>query len=180
MGEILMLIWYSFYFMLPAYFANMAPILIKKVNFLNLPVDFGKKLNGIRIFGENKTWRGLFFGTLIGIIVFLIQQQIGVKSLIDYSQYSLLGGVLFGFLLGFGALSGDLIESFFKRRVGIKPGKSWIPFDQIDLAIGALIFTWAVYSYSLPEVLAILGLTFVLPILANRIGYTLKIRDVSI
>lgn len=32
------------YFMIPAYAANMSPVLFKKVNFLNRPVDGNKKL----------------------------------------------------------------------------------------------------------------------------------------
>jgi CDP-2,3-bis-(O-geranylgeranyl)-sn-glycerol synthase len=113
---------------------------------------------------------------VFGITVFWIQKMIGLQSLIDYSQYT----VLFGFLLGFGALFGDLIESFFKRRLNIKPGKPFIPFDQLDLAIGAILLTWPLYSYKWIEILVILALTFVLPILANRIGYALKIRNVKI
>ena len=43
------------YFLLPAGFANMAPVFAKKINFLRYPVDFGLKLRGRRIFGKNKT-----------------------------------------------------------------------------------------------------------------------------
>ncbi len=41
--------------MLPAYFANMAPIIVRKVPILNYPVDFGKKLGGIRVFVSHKS-----------------------------------------------------------------------------------------------------------------------------
>jgi CDP-2,3-bis-(O-geranylgeranyl)-sn-glycerol synthase len=44
-----------------------------------------------------------------------------------------------GFLLGLGAMAGDAAKSFFKRRLGIAPGHPWIPFDQIDFQIGALL-----------------------------------------
>ena len=37
-----LLILQCFYFMLPAYFANMAPVIVKKINILNLQIDFNK------------------------------------------------------------------------------------------------------------------------------------------
>ena len=43
------------------------------------------------------------------------------------------------FSLCFGALIGDIIESFFKRRIGKNRGEDWIIFDQLDFIIGALI-----------------------------------------
>jgi len=42
----------------------------------------------------------------------------------------------------FGALIGDIIKSFFKRRIGKKRGQDWIPFDQIDFILGVLFFSF--------------------------------------
>src|SRR3989338_11353728 len=119
-----------FYFMLPAYFANMAPVIVKKINILNLPIDFNKKISNKPIFGKNKTIRGLFFGVLFAIIiayaqsVFYDNNIIAGISLVDYSNWLLLG-----FLMGFGAILGDLIKSFVKRRLDYKPGKPFVPWD---------------------------------------------------
>ena len=44
----------------------------------------------------------------------------------------------FGAWLGLCALLGDLLKSFFKRRLTIAPGRPWIPFDEIDWVAGAL------------------------------------------
>jgi CDP-diglyceride synthetase len=63
----------SFYLMLPIYFANMAPVIVKKINFLKYPIDLGIKFNKKPIFGKNKTFRGLFFGVIFAIIVAFIQ-----------------------------------------------------------------------------------------------------------
>jgi len=46
-----------------------------------------------------------------------------------------------GTLSGLGALAGDAIKSFFKRQVNVPPGKSWVPFDQIDYIVGGIVFT---------------------------------------
>jgi CDP-diglyceride synthetase len=37
-------------------------------------------------------------------------------------------------------MTGDAVKSFFKRRLGITPGKSWFPFDQLDFVLGAILF----------------------------------------
>ena len=103
------------YFMLPAYFANMAPVFFRKIKFLDIPIDVNKKFLGKPIFGKNKTYRGLFFGILLGFLVFLLQkslsEQLNAISLIDYSSVPLILGIL----LSAGAIVGDLIKSFIKR-----------------------------------------------------------------
>ena len=48
-------------------------------------------------------------------------------------------GILIGFLLGFGALLGDALGSFLKRRLGIGRGKPAPILDQLDFIIVALI-----------------------------------------
>jgi len=170
----------ALYLMLPAYFANMVPLLVRKVNFLNVPVDFNKKWKGKPIFGSHKTWRGMFFGVIAGVIVAYIQFVLlrysffADISLLDYSNW-----LVVGFLLGFGALVGDAIKSFFKRRVGVKPGGKFIPWDEIDYTIGALLFISLVYIPSWQIILAVLILNFILHIAVNHIGYYLGINDVK-
>jgi CDP-2,3-bis-(O-geranylgeranyl)-sn-glycerol synthase len=39
-------------------------------------------------------------------------------------------------------MSGDALKSLVKRRVGIAPGAPWIPWDQLDFALGALVLVW--------------------------------------
>jgi CDP-2,3-bis-(O-geranylgeranyl)-sn-glycerol synthase len=79
-------------------------------------------------------------------------------------------------LLGFGALAGDSIKSFFKRRVGVKPGKRWFPFDQIDFVIGALAFASIVYFPGWKNALIILLISLAGHVLVNHSAYYLKIR----
>ena len=104
----------ALYLFLPAGLANMAPPLFKDVNFLDFPVDFGFRWRNKSLLGSHKTWRGLFFGVLVSVALVFIQKFLFLDypffrglSLIDYSSVSLL---LLGFLLGFGALFGDLVE----------------------------------------------------------------------
>lgn len=166
-----------FYFILPAYFANMAPVIVKKINFLKIPIDFDKKINNKAIFGKNKTFRGLVFGVLFAVIVSYIQyifyrNGIFVNiSLIDYSNWFLIG-----FLLGFGAIFGDLIESFVKRRLNYIPGKPFVPFDQVDFVVGALIFIYPIVKLSVEKIIIIIILSFVLHIIVNHVAFYTKIR----
>jgi len=51
----------------------------------------------------------------------LLYPYVSEYTFFDYTEVNIL---IIGFLFGFGALLGDLVESFFKRRIGIESGKS--------------------------------------------------------
>ena len=168
-----LLILKSLYFFLPAYVANMMPIFTKKIPVLNYPI-WEKRC------GKNKTWRGLVSAILGGIIVFSLQkyayqQGFTAWALIDYSGFSILLGVL----LGTGAIVGDLVESYFKRKRGIKPGERWLLWDQLDFVFGGLIFASIIYVPPAETVLILVVLSPVMHILSNHLGFFLKIRDVK-
>ena len=161
------------YLLLPGIFANMSPVLFTKINFLNKPIDLGKKFLGKRILGDNKTYRGFFFGILIAIITAFIQIWIPINT--PY-QITLQNFWYLGFLLGFGALFGDVVESFIKRRIGIAPGKPWIPFDEIDHIIGSLLIISTIFSLPIISAIWVIIITIPLHILVNVIGYFFKLR----
>ena len=77
-----------------------------------------------------------------------------------------------------GALGGDALKSYFKRKKGIQSGQPWFPFDQIDLILGAIICTLPFYKLPLIETLLILIITPFLHFATNFISYKLKIKDV--
>ncbi len=176
MQFILEIIW----LLLPAGAANIAPVLARKINFLNYPIDAGKNLFGQRIFGENKTWRGFFFGILAALAVAAWQQHAYIYSIVAKSislfDYTAVNIYLLGFLFGFGALFGDLIKSFIKRRCGIAPGARWIPFDQIDWIIGALAFSNYFFDLTIVICLSALVVGGLLHLFINIIGYWLRIK----
>ena len=167
-----------FYLMLPAYFANMAPVIVRKINLLAFPIDFNKKINNKSILGRNKTFRGLIFGVIFAIIVAYLQfllYNAGLLREISFFDYK--NWLLLGFLMGFGALTGDLVKSFFKRRIGISPGEKFIPFDQTDFVVGALFFIMPVFDLSFKIFAASLLLSFALHITVNHIAFYLGIRN---
>jgi CDP-2,3-bis-(O-geranylgeranyl)-sn-glycerol synthase len=159
----------SLYFFLPAYFANMAPVIFKK---LPLGQPISKKY-----LGKNKTWRGLIAGTIMGGIIFWAQKvlyEIGFQAwaLIDYSDFT----IGLGLLMGLGALVGDAVESYYKRKAGLKPGCPWIPFDQIDFVIGGVVLCAFVYVPPAEIVLVLLIISPCLHIAVNHIAFWLGIR----
>jgi CDP-2,3-bis-(O-geranylgeranyl)-sn-glycerol synthase len=162
----------SFWFMLPAYFAAMAPVFARKIDFLNIPVDFGRKFKGKRIFGPNKTWKGVFFGVLAAVMIAVFQSP--VKD----AEFRLIEAdpLLLGLLIGLGAMAGDLAKSFFKRQIGIPAGKPWIPFDQMDYALGAIAFASVIYMPSIPHILTMVLLSSILHFVARLGGFHLGIR----
>ena len=165
----------TFWLLLPAGIANMSPVLFTWLRVLKTPVDFGKTYRGKAIFGKNKTFRGLIVGILIATFVVYLQQRVPFlrSSLVDYAAVNVW---LLGLLLGGGALLGDMIESFFKRQLSIAPGKSWVPFDQLDWVLGALILVSIVVSLSVAHIITALLLFGILHPLINLIGYALRIK----
>lgn len=174
----------SAWLLLPGYVANMAPIWFQKVPFLNIPVDVEKTLGGKPLFGPHKTYRGFFFGVLFAIVTVYIQTEFDRSfgwarnmSLLDYQTTS---SVLIGFLLGFGALAGDLIKSFFKRRIGVQSGKSWFPFDQLDYVVGMMVFLLPLYQPDLAHIIVMIVSSLVFHVIVSYIGYLFNMKQEKI
>ena len=161
------------YLLLPGFFANMSTAYSSKIDFLNYPIDFKKNFLGERIFGENKTFRGIFFGILTAIIIAFIQNIIDIKylNILDYNNF-----LIIGLLLGAGALIGDLVKSFIKRRLKIKPGNPFIPFDQIDHVLGSLFFLSFFYQIGINIYIIASLITFPLHLIINYLAFKLNLK----
>jgi CDP-2,3-bis-(O-geranylgeranyl)-sn-glycerol synthase len=174
---IIPLIW-ALWIMLPAYIPNPVAALLGG----GTPIDLGKNFSdGKRIFGDGKTYRGLLTGILAGIITGLILIWFaGWFPPTSLPQHTLLSVVL----LAIGALLGDLVKSFFKRRYGKERGTKWPIADQYDLVAGAflllLIFdpAWLFATVTIPAFLVILIITPVLHRATNIVGYIFKVKEV--
>ena len=177
MVELVLFLLKCFYLMLPAYFANMAPVMVRKINLFAPQIDLNKTINNKPILGKNKTFRGLIFGIAFAIVVAYAQFSLyDIEFFRNVSFFSYQNWLLFGFLMGLGALVGDLVKSFFKRRLGIKPGEKFVPFDQTDFVVGALAFIMPIFDLTLKIFAASLLLSFVLHIIVNHAAFYLKIR----
>jgi CDP-2,3-bis-(O-geranylgeranyl)-sn-glycerol synthase len=154
------------YLMLPAYMANMTPPFVRYWKGWNRPISQ-------RWLGDHKTVVGFCSGVVVAVAVTFVQSRIAWHAgLLPYTQWPLLG-----LAFGFGAMGGDSLKSLLKRRRGIPPGHRWIPMDQLDFVVGALIFVSPWMRFGFPDLAAILILSFAGDIAINQLSYRLGIRD---
>jgi CDP-2,3-bis-(O-geranylgeranyl)-sn-glycerol synthase len=154
------------YLMLPAYAANMAPPFVKYWKGWNAPI-------AARHLGHHKTVVGFILGVCAAVVVTFVQSRIAWPgALIDYD-----GWLPLGLRLGIGAMAGDSVKSFAKRRRGIRPGEPWVPFDQLDFVLGALVLLGNDARLSVLDYALILALTGGGHIAVNHVACALGIRD---
>jgi CDP-2,3-bis-(O-geranylgeranyl)-sn-glycerol synthase len=108
-------------------------------------------------------------------MLFIVYPSIASLALFDYSQVSIF---LYAFIFGVGAITGDLVKSFFKRRLSIKPGAPWFPFDQLDFIVGVIVFMYPLNPISIYVIWTLILITPVLHILTNIAGYNLGLKKV--
>ncbi len=148
----------ALWLVLPAYIANASALLVGG----GTPIDFGKNWkDGKRILGDGKTWRGLVTGAFVGmtggfglsiVAKYAAASDFAFLGINDFTGFPFMIPIIAA--ICFGALIGDIVESFFKRRIGKGRGEDWIPFDQIDFILGALFFSFVVAGF-----LQVIGLT---------------------
>lgn len=164
-------------FFLPAGLSNTAPVFANKIpiwNKWNTPVDFGKSWRGVRITGDNKSWRGIISGTLFAGLTAVVVAHYVPETIVNDQVF------LTGILLGLGALTGDAVESFIKRQRGIKPGSSWFPWDQVDYIIGGLLFVLPVADLPVWAIVTIFVAYFPLHLLIAYLAFRIGLKSTPI
>jgi CDP-2,3-bis-(O-geranylgeranyl)-sn-glycerol synthase len=154
------------YLMLPAYFANMAAPFARFWPGWNRPISR-------RWLGDHKTVVGFMLGVAAGMLTAYLQSRIPWSP----QEFDLANWLAVGCAQGFGAMGGDAAKSFVKRRIGIAPGHSWMPADQLDFTVGALLLVRPWLALRWVDVALILAFTFVAHIVVNQISFRLGIRD---
>ncbi len=164
--------------MLPAYIPNNVAVLAGG----GRPIDGGRTLgDGRRILGDGKTWRGTAFGTAAGVVVALVLNRLHpfVSDVVVADPFPIAAAVS----LAFGAMLGDILASFLKRRTGRERGAAFPGVDQLDfvivsLALTALVATdWFLATFSLPVIVAVFVLTPLLHVSTNVLAYALGLKD---
>jgi len=157
------LVFDALYFIFPAYCANAAPVIFGG----GYPINGGRNFrNGRPIFGPRKTFRGFFAGLIIGTLVSFLQGYLSGNFKV----------ILLGFMLSLGALTGDLVESFIKRRLGRTPGAPLPVADQLDFILGAILFSIPVSPPPLAVALTIVIITPPIHLLTNFLAYLLGLK----
>lgn len=117
-----------------------------------VPLDGGATLRGRRIFGANKTWKGLVVMVpSVGIAFGVLVAGLAIARptvLADLWPLSRAGYFLLGCWAGLGFMLGELPNSLVKRQLDIAPGRPPASFagrfvsfivDQTDSVLGALL-----------------------------------------
>ena len=138
---------------------NMVWVTLPWAQRLRRPIDAGATLrDGRRVFGDNKTWKGLLGMVVLGAVAGLVWGQVirgtGVEP---YNLFYARHDNTPAFSAFTGALQGlvyavfELPNSFLKRRVGISPGTRhggpwtvlFVVLDQIDSVLGCALLVVA-------------------------------------
>ncbi|MCD6435323.1 MAG: CDP-2,3-bis-(O-geranylgeranyl)-sn-glycerol synthase [Clostridiales bacterium] len=171
-SKVILILIQIFWFILPAYAANAFPPLLRGKR----PLDFGKSWRGKPILGKGKTIEGTIGGIIFGCLVGF--SQLYFQSYVEtYLPLIELTPILV-VLLSAGAILGDIVASFFKRRAGIKRGEPVPLMDQLDFILGALLLSSIFKRLPLLHFSLIIVLTPLIHLLANGISYLLKIKSV--
>jgi phosphatidate cytidylyltransferase len=93
-----------------------------------------------------KSWEGLIGGFIFDIIAGYVFFQVGWTADLTLTAYPLLNSILFALVIGLFGTLGDLIESIFKRTLGVKDSGKFLPghggvldrFDSLLLAVPAV------------------------------------------
>jgi CDP-archaeol synthase len=161
------------------------------LSFLCRPIDRERKFRGKRIFGDNKTYRGVVvvsLGTAIGFgLQSLLLHRIDSVRSVELFDYAFFKSVAVGVAVGVAAMLSELPNSFIKRQFEIAPGtaaKGWkalifYVYDQIDFLLGAWLVLAIVVPITIERVLLSSGLLLVAHQLMSSVGYALGMRKTS-
>jgi len=170
-----------FLIFLPAFIANAIPVVAKNIPYIR---RFSHPIHPVW-FGRNKTMRGLIAGILWGMLVWILLYTFRgsiVRMLPVYSDfYNIYSGwgnaVFFGGWIALGALIGDMVESFIKRRLWIKPWSMFQPWDGIDYMLWAIIFMLPWYNGGLFEYIFLLIVWPLLSLVMNTLAYHISWKE---
>lgn len=157
-------IWTALRLLLLLAVANTAPLLAKRLFGArwSTPLDGGLRfLDGRPLLGASKTVRGLLAATLASA---LAAPLLGLPAAI-------------GAVLGVGAMLGDALASFTKRRLGTPPSGRATGLDQIPEALLPLLLLQAALDLGLLQIAAVTLAFFVLEIPLAWLAHKLGLRD---
>ncbi|MFX1302790.1 MAG: CDP-2,3-bis-(O-geranylgeranyl)-sn-glycerol synthase [Promethearchaeota archaeon] len=204
---------FSLLFIAPAYISNASMVITGGGKPIDGGRYFR---DGRRILGDHKTWNGLkgplYIGIPISFFIFLLfnilwmpisdiindataQGQYLLYNEPKIFQYYFIGGefpinflvlIIRIVLASYGAVIGDLIGSFLKRRFDIKSGAPFWIVDQLDFVLIALLFVSipgfiSPKLFLLPDIFIITFLIILTPavsIIANTVAYAVGLKNV--
>ena len=162
------------------------------LKFIKKPIDFNKNfIDHKRIFGDHKTWKGLFGYIFFNIVFAVIFSYIWKYTKLEHLNFfyinhenNLVYNLLIGFLLGLFYAIFELPNSFLKRRLDIIPGKTikgkkkilFIILDQADSVFGVALVVWMFYPIGIKIYCLYIILGTITHLLINMMLYFMHLR----
>ena len=145
----------------PSYVANAAPLVFGG----GIPLDRGRKLrDGRPVFGSHKTARGFLAGIIAGSLLGLAESVVDPRLAIA------------GFAIGLGAVLGDLLGAFVKRRLDMEEGRAFPVVDQLDFVLGGLVLSYPFFPMGLVSMLIVVLVTPPIHLGTNLGAYVLGLK----
>ena len=144
--------------------ANGAPVIAKLIlrDRFAMPLDGNRTfIDGKPLFGASKTIRG--------VLTAVVVTTTGAPLL------GLDAGL--GFLVGIAAMTGDLLASFSKRRLGLAPSSRATGLDQIPESLLPLLACRQALTLNALDIVVACGAFFVGELLLSRLLFRLGLRE---
>lgn len=159
---------------------------------LKVPMDFNKNfIDGKRILGDNKTWKGFVGYIVFNIISAILFGWIWRITKLEHLNFfyinhenTIIYNLYIGFLLGLFYAVFELPNSFLKRRLDIEPGKTingkkklfFIILDQADSVFGVALVVWLFYPIGIWVYSMCVVVGTITHLLINMMLYLLHLR----
>lgn len=151
------------------------------------PIDRGIAIRGRRLFGANKTFRGVLAVALGASAGYCLQGTVPALQPPAFRALPTLGLGLLGFAMGVAAMLSELPNSFLKRQLDIAPGAPgggaaavlFYLLDQVDLLLGAWLVAWHWVPPTLSRVLWSVLFVVVVHQIISMLGALLGMRATS-
>ncbi len=161
-------------YILPAYVANSVPVVLGGGR---TKIDEGRRwIDGRRLLGEGKTYRGLIAGiacgTLTGAVLAYALPSIFLSGLAFADK------LLASFALSVGTMIGDLMGSFVKRRMGLPDGNAAELLDQLSFLPFAVAFAFPFVRPSPADFAVLILITYAAHKAANWLAHQLQLKRV--
>jgi len=176
-NDVVELIIMSVIYFLPALIANALPVIfIGKIIKRRTPLDMGRNfIDGKRVLGPNKTVEGFIVGAVGGLITGLTYYVLLLRN-----PYI----IFYGLVMGLGAMIGDSINSFIKRRLNIPSGDPFVPLDQLSFVLTSYVLVritgidgLSIGLIDLHHLSMIVVIVMIAHPVSNFIAYLLKLKD---
>ena len=144
--------------------ANGTPVIAGKLfgEYFNQPLDRGVAfVDGRPVFGHSKTIRG--------IIISLVAATV-TAPVLGFAWTC-------GLIIGSGAMSGDLLSSFVKRRLSLPPSSRATGIDQIPECLLPTVAIRSTLSLSACDVVSVVIIFFLGQVLLSRLFFRWNIRN---